>query len=325
VGSQRHQLGIRLRRLLIAAFVSAAALLGLGVAPPRAAAFSSAGLPIEYLEVPSVGMGHPIKVEFLGGGPHAVYLLDGLRAQDDFNGWDINTAAFDWYRGSGLSMVMPVGGESSFYADWYQPAVGDGTTQTYKWETFLTQELPDWLSANEKISQTGNGIVGLSMGASAALVMAIYHPQQFAYAGALSGFLNLSAGQWPTMVGLAMKDAGGFSPEAMWGPAGDPAWARNDPTVNVAKLVADNTRLWIYCGNGAAAPGDDSPNAGGLSIIEHQAIGGNVAFRDAYTAAGGNYATFNFPDNGIHNWPEWGAQLQQMKPDIQRTLGAKPS
>jgi hypothetical protein len=65
-------------------------------------------------------------------------------------------------------------------------------------------------------------------------------------------------------------------------------------------------------GNGAAAPGDDSPNAGGLSIIEHQ-------------AAGGNYATFNFPDNGIHNWPEWGAQLQQMKPDIQRTLGAKPS
>jgi diacylglycerol O-acyltransferase / trehalose O-mycolyltransferase len=65
-------------------------------------------------------MGHPIKVEFLGGGPHAVYLLDGLRARDDFNGWDINTAAFDWYRGSGLSVVMPVGGESSFYADWNQ-------------------------------------------------------------------------------------------------------------------------------------------------------------------------------------------------------------
>jgi S-formylglutathione hydrolase FrmB len=79
----------------------------------------------------------------------------------------VAAAAFDWYRGSGLSMVMPVGGESGFYADWYQPAVGDGTTQTYTWETFLTQELPDWLSANKKISQTGNGIVGLSMGASA--------------------------------------------------------------------------------------------------------------------------------------------------------------
>jgi diacylglycerol O-acyltransferase / trehalose O-mycolyltransferase / mycolyltransferase Ag85 len=37
-------------------------------------------VPIEYLEVPSAAMGHPIKVEFMARGPHAVYLLDGLRA-----------------------------------------------------------------------------------------------------------------------------------------------------------------------------------------------------------------------------------------------------
>ena len=53
-----------------------------------------------------------------------MYLLDGLRAQDDFNGWDINTPAFEWYDGSGLSVVMPVGGQSSFYSDWYKPACG---------------------------------------------------------------------------------------------------------------------------------------------------------------------------------------------------------
>src|ERR1700755_1046743 len=55
--------------------------------------FSKKGLPVEYLEVPSAAMGRNIKVQFQGGGPHAVYLLDGLRAQDDFNGWDINTPA----------------------------------------------------------------------------------------------------------------------------------------------------------------------------------------------------------------------------------------
>ena len=44
--------------------------------------------------------------------------------------------------GPGVSVVMPVGGMSSFYTDWYRPAVGNGTTQTYKWETFLTSELP---------------------------------------------------------------------------------------------------------------------------------------------------------------------------------------
>ena len=68
--------------------------------------------------VPSAGMGRDIKVQFQSGGPNspAVYLLDGLRAQDDFNGWDINTPAFEWYNGSGLSVVMPVGGQSSFYS-----------------------------------------------------------------------------------------------------------------------------------------------------------------------------------------------------------------
>jgi S-formylglutathione hydrolase FrmB len=37
------------------------------------------------------------------GGPDspAVYLLDGLRTQADFNGWDINTAAFEWYYPAG--------------------------------------------------------------------------------------------------------------------------------------------------------------------------------------------------------------------------------
>ena len=62
-----------------------------------AGAFSRPGLPVEYLMVPSAGMGRDIKVQFQGGGPHAVYLLDGLRAQDDASGWDINTAAFEWY------------------------------------------------------------------------------------------------------------------------------------------------------------------------------------------------------------------------------------
>ena len=92
--------------------------------------------------MPSASMGRDIQVQFQGGGPHAVYLLDGLRARDDRNGWDIETGAFSWFDGSGVSVVMPVGGMSSFYTDWYRPAVGNGTTQTYKWETFLTSELP---------------------------------------------------------------------------------------------------------------------------------------------------------------------------------------
>ncbi len=311
---------MRLRAVAVFATAMLLGLIGQLGGTATAWGFSRPGLPVESLMVPSPSMGRDIKVQFQGGGKHAVYLLDGLRAQDDFNGWDINTAAFEWYYQSGLSVVMPVGGMSSFYTDWYQPAVGNGGTWTYKWETFLTQELPGWLSANKGLSSGGNAVVGPSMGGSAALILAAYHPQNFSYAGSLSGFLNLSAGTWPGMVGLAMNDSGGFQADAMWGPAGDPAWARNDPTVNVQRLVANHTRLWIYAGNGAPS------ELGGANIpaqfLENMLRDSNLAFRDAYVAAGGKNAAFNFPDNGTHDWAYWGAQLQAMKPDLQRTLGA---
>jgi diacylglycerol O-acyltransferase/trehalose O-mycolyltransferase len=320
-----NKVGGLVRRFTVAA-ITAALASGLCGAP-TAAAFSSA--PVEQLTVPSTSMSRDIRVEFLDGGrgAHALYLLDSMEAGDDFNGWDINTAAFDWYKGSGISVVMPVGGKSSFYSDWYGPATGNGTTRTYKWETFLTQELPAYLAQNKMVPSTGNAVVGFSMGGSSALVLAAYHPQQFIYAGSLSGFLNLSAASQQGQVGIAMMWNGGFNPDAMWGPAGDPAWARNDPTVQAGRLASNGTRLWIYCGNGTATdPALASPDApiAGLGFLESFAVDSNRAFADAYVAAGGKNATFNFP-GGIHSWGYSGQQLQQMKPDIQQVLGAKPT
>jgi diacylglycerol O-acyltransferase/trehalose O-mycolyltransferase len=293
----------------------------------RAAAFSNPSLPVEQLEVPSAGMGRNIRVEFLSGGPDspALYLLDSMEAGEDFNGWDINTQAFDWYDGSGVSVVMPVGGKSSFYSDWYGPAVGNGGTHTYKWETFLTQELPAWLAANKQVQQSANAVVGFSMGGSSALVLAAHHPQQFAFAGSVSGFLNLSA--QPGQVSTAMMWNGGFNPDAMWGPPGDPAWARNDPTLQAGRLAANGTRVWIYCGDGTLTdPSLASPDApiAGLGFLEGFAIESNRTFVDAYLAAGGSNGVFNFP-GGIHSWGHAGQQLQQMKPDIQRALGVSPA
>src|ERR1017187_10030777 len=117
------------RRLTIAAILAAAlpGLIGLVGGAATAGAFSRPGLPVEYLQAPSASMGRSIKVQFESGGNNspAVYLLDGLRAQDDYNGWDINTPAFEWYLNSGLSIIMPVGGQSSFYTDWYRPEFRD--------------------------------------------------------------------------------------------------------------------------------------------------------------------------------------------------------
>ncbi|MFM9035078.1 MAG: esterase family protein [Mycobacterium sp.] len=318
-----------LRRAAVAAGLAAVlpGLVGAAGGAASAAAFSRPGLPVEYLDVPSAGMGRDVRVQFQSGGADspAVYLLDGLRAQDDFNGWDINTPAFEWYLDSGLSVIMPVGGQSSFYSDWYRPACGRTGCQTYKWETFLTSELPGWLAANRQVRPTGSAAVGLSMAGSAALTLAIWHPQQFPYAASLSGFLNLSEGWWPALVGVAMGDAGGFNPADMWGRGGNVTWQRNDPMVNLGKLVANNTRVWVYCGDGRQSDLDAGASAGNLfnaKFLEGLTLRTNKTFRDNYLAAGGRNGVFNFPANGTHSWGYWGQQLQQMKPDIQRVLGA---
>ena len=162
-----------MRRMLVA-LAAMLTLLGLAAAisPPAAQAFSREGLPVEYLDVYSSAMGRSVRVEFQPGAAagKSVYLLDGLRAQDDYSGWDINTPAFEWFDGTGVSVVMPVGGQSSFYTDWYSPSSFNNQTYTYKWETFLTAELPAWLSTNKAVSPTGNGVVGLSMSGGAALI-----------------------------------------------------------------------------------------------------------------------------------------------------------
>lgn len=263
-------------------------------------------------------MNRQIKVGFLGGGPHAVYLLDGMLARDDYNGWDIHLPVFEWFEQSGLSLVMPAGGEASFYSNWYKPAVGNGGVWTYKWETFLTQELPQWLAANKGVSPSGNAVVGASMSGSAALILAANHPENFIYAGSMSGFLNLSAGQWPSLVSAAQMGAGGFRSDAMWGPPTDAAWAANDPTINAAKLVANNTRIWVYTGNGGDSDLGTKMDA---SLLESATRLSNKVFQARYKLKGGTNGVFNFPDNGTHTWQFWGAQLQAMKPDLQRVLG----
>ena len=320
-----------------AAVVMMATMAAVTGSTPRASAFSREGLPVEYLDVYSAAMGRNIHVEFQNGvappapdvpaapaaPTKAVYLLDGLRAQDDYSGWDINTPAFEWFYGSGVSAVMPVGGQSSFYSDWYKPSSFNKQPYTYNWETFLTSELPHWLAANKTVSTTGNGVVGLSMSGGAALILSAYHPQQFIYAASLSGFLNPSALVMQQAIRVAMLDAGGYNVDDMWGAPWDSAWTRNDPVKQAATIARNGTRLWIYCAPGGQTDLDQGadPNLSfSANSLESLAIKSNKDFQAAYVQAGGANATFNFPPSGNHSWPYWGAQLTALKPDLIATI-----
>ncbi len=275
----------------------------------------------QELFVPS-SMG-PIKVQVqwaARGGSAALYVLDGLRAPADHSQWTSDTDALRQFAGDNVNLVFPVGGRSSFYTDWYQPSSTNGQPTTYKWETFLTQELPGYL-AQYGVSRTNDAVVGASMGGSAALVLAAYHRDQFKFAGSFSGFLQPTFPLWNEAIRAAMRDEGNFNVDDMWGPVGDPAWSRNDATQQAELLRG--LPIYISTGNGQPGPLDlpygfgNTVNAMALEAITMTAA---QIFRDR-VAELGIAARIDFV-NGTHTWPYWQEALATARPMILDALGA---
>ncbi|WP_369028180.1 alpha/beta hydrolase, partial [Nocardia farcinica] len=125
------------------------------------------------LWVNSPAMGAPIQVRLLlardwNTRPDAkfpvLYMLDGLRATEEVSGWIKDAGAVDFFADKNVTVVLPVGGQSSFYSDWLEPNNG----KNYKWETFLTKELPPLLEGQWRATNV-RGMEGLSMGGTAAM------------------------------------------------------------------------------------------------------------------------------------------------------------
>ena len=112
-----------------------------------ATALTSAADGVETLMVPSAAMGRDIPVAFLAGGPHAVVLLDAYNAGDSVSNWVTAGNAMNTLAGR-ASPWWPWPGGVHPYTNWE----ADGTRQ---WETFLSDELPNWLAANKGLAPGG--------------------------------------------------------------------------------------------------------------------------------------------------------------------------
>ena len=317
------------RRIVAAALVAPVAL-GVGLvgaaeaAPLTGPVHTAPAGGYEELMVPS-SMG-PIKVQVqwaARGGDAALYLLDGLRARSDSNAWSFETNAMQQFAGDDVTLVMPVGGQSSFYSDWDAPSNFNGQRTTYKWETFLTQELPDFL-AGYGVSRTNNAVAGLSMGGSAALTLAAYHRDQFKQASAFSGYLNISAPGMREAIRVAMLDAGRFNVDSMWGPPWSSAWLRNDPFVFAPQLAG--LPMYISAASGLPGPYDRPSSLVGVyntangMALEALSLVNTRAFQ-VRLASLGISAHFDFPAAGTHAWKYWEGELWKARPMILSALG----
>jgi diacylglycerol O-acyltransferase/trehalose O-mycolyltransferase len=110
-----------------------------------------------------------------------------------------------------------------------------------------------------------------------------------------------------------MGDAGGYKSDDMGSAETDPAWQYNDPMVQIPTIVANGTRIWVYCGNGTnELGGNNIPPSSRGSYRSHQPHVPGQLHRGRRQER-----RLHFPDNGTHDWPYWGcaAAADEARPD----------
>lgn len=282
------------------------------------------------LWVNSPAMGAPIQVQILlardwNVNPSAsfpsVWMLDGLRATDNENAWTYETDAESFYADKNVNVILPVGGQSSFYSDWLQPDNG----KNYQWETFLTKELPPILEKDWRTTQT-RGVVGLSMGGTSAMFLTARNPGFFKFAASLSGILTTTSLGMPQAIQFAMTDAGGYNSAAMWGPPSNPQWAAHDPYALAEKLKG--VSLYVSSGSGTTGPYDQPSGIPGVST-NYAGMGLEILARlTSQTFATklnqlGIPAQVNYRPSGTHSWPYWQFELHQLWPQLANAIGVE--
>jgi S-formylglutathione hydrolase FrmB len=275
-------------------------------AMPGCTALANAAGSMESLMVPSAAMGRDIPVAFLGGGPHAVYLLDAFNAAPEVSNWVTAGNAMNTLAGKGISVVAPAGGAYSMYTDWEQD-------RSKQWDTFLSSELPDWLAANRGLAPGGHGAVGAAQGGYAAVALATFHPDRFRYAGSLSGVLTPERTGVDGAVRQVLKNDGGADSAAMWGAPQFGRWKWHSPNAHVALLADQNTRLWVYAPHSGSPADDGAVGFGGFSDVWQSS---SRDFYASYRAVGGHNGHFDLGAGGANDWGTWGQQLGAMSGDL---------
>ena len=247
-----------------------------------------------------------------------VWALDGLRARDDESGWTIETNIEQYYADKNVNVIMPVGGESSFYSDWAEPDNG----KHYMWETFLTQELVPILD-NEFRSNKQRAVVGISMGGTAAVNLAERHPYLFDFVGSFSGYLDTTSTGMPQAIQAAQADAGGYDSTKMWGDLYSKEWYNHDPKLGIKELSDITT--YVSAGSGQDDYGQDNSVAKGQANLAGKGL--EVLSRmttDSFVKRAkreGVDVISKLRPSGVHSWEYWQFEMTQAWPYIADTFG----
>ncbi len=276
---------------------------------------------VQACDVFSPSMGTNVRVQIQPakrGGTAGLYLLDGADAPTP-SAWVQNIKAQEIYEDSNITLVIPTGAKNSFYKDWEgNPKLQLGVDQPlkYKWETFLTQELPPYLQANFGVDPSRNTVMGFSMGANAALTLVETHGNQFQQVVALSAVPFETIPGNNLAFSLAWVGRDGYNFNAMYSSLIDPRRFAEDPALNVARLRGKS--VYISAGSGVASPEEIAMGPEVVVVGGPLELGSNIETRafEAVARSVGVAVQTDYPAQGVHNFPLWISQTVKTKPVI---------
>jgi S-formylglutathione hydrolase FrmB len=217
--------------------------------------------------------------------------------------------------GLDLITVMPDGGASAWYTDWYN----NGRGGTPKWETFHIDQLIPWIDANLPTvgTRAGRAIAGLSSGGFGTMSYASRHPDLFVAAAAFSGATDTNTP--PVMAGkvidgLAAQDGG--VPGSLFGlrETEEVRWRGHNPWDLAENLRGmDLTLRWgnAFPGGGGTEPPWDF----GGRFLERATYQMNVSFDRHLRELGIDHVAENYGP-GSHNFYYWNRDLERTLPSF---------
>lgn len=257
-----------------------------------------------------------------------MYFLDGVGSESP-SGW---SGGMGWgdpeIRNRLVNVIAPTGGPSSMWADW---AEDDPVLGPNKWETFLTEELPELLDSgldesSEPLPHNGDwGVLGVSMGASSALHLANTF-EMFGAAAGVSGAYSTTDELGFQYARLTVSARNGDSTN-MWGPRGSQLWRDHDTVADPSGLGGKSVYLSAATGRVGSSElgrfGSDEMVLLDGHILEKGSYESTQALEAALASVPDVELKMNYMPSGIHNWPVF---VTEMLPGTDHVLkGLKPA
>ena len=267
--------------------------------------------------VSSPSMGRNIGVDVLAGnGGPVVYFLEGIDSPETSN-WIKNGHLQPVFADTDATVVIPAQGAGSMWQDW---DIDDPKLGRHKWETFVTEELAPVIE--DEVTHNGKrGLIGLSMGASGAVMMANNNPGFFDGVAGISGCYSTTDSIGRGTVKLTVGNLGG-DPNNMW--STPEAWTRNDVVSHPEGLRG--TQLYLSAATGEITDEElayyaDKPITDQIagSLLEAGSRQCTEDLSAALTESGIDHTT-DYLDQGAHGWPMFGPQLQPAWDGIKSAL-----